>query len=133
MTLCLARRRLFVSKSCRAFTKLRPAGDLNAHFVDLPFDVGIGEDPRVITSQEMAARDALQLSIVFAAVDDHLSDSGLQFAKGIQISLLSFGVIFALVELIQLVNGRQTLRFQQANIVAVCFRKIRIALSNIVA
>jgi hypothetical protein len=97
-------------------TKLLPTDDLNSHVIDLFLHSRIGENSCVVTPQKMAGSNALQFMIVIAAVNDHLSHTGLQITERIQIPCLAGIVIFAFIELEKIINRRQFFGFQDLNI-----------------
>ena len=102
-------------RGCLSLTKLLPTDDLDPHGFNFLFHGGVGEYSPVVITQKVAASDALQFGIVIAAMDNHLSHTGLQIAKCFEIPFLPHRVVFAFVELKKIVNWRQALRFQNPN------------------
>ncbi len=103
--------------------QLSPRNDFDPHLVDLAFDVGVAEDASVVAAEEVAAGDGLKFGIVGAAVDDHLSHAGLQIAERVEVSLLPRVVVFPFVELIEVVDRRQSVLFQSLDVVGSFFTR----------
>ena len=99
-----------------SLAELSPTDDFDSHGFNFLFHGRVRENSRVMTAQKVASCDALQFCIVMAAVDDHLSHTGLQIAKRFQVPFLARSVVFAFIELEEIVNRRQAVAHLQSGL-----------------